>query len=122
MFVSGWSPYASSYSYVNNRPTLFTDPSGLCFLWLPHNEDGSCWGHGIADVVRYVVSSPFTAVGLAMGEISGTCSFDEANLVVLCTGEDPVPRKPLRDHARQHNSRGGGQSDGKDAPPRVRSL
>jgi hypothetical protein len=38
-----------------------------------------------------VVSSPFTAVGLAMGEISGTCSFDEANLVVLCTGEDPVP-------------------------------
>ena len=43
-------PYVSTYAYVNNRPTLFVDPSGL-FCVLGHNADGSCRGSGVVGAI-----------------------------------------------------------------------
>jgi RHS repeat-associated protein len=39
--------YVSAYAYVNNRPTIFVDPSGL-FCILGSNPNGSCRGSGSA--------------------------------------------------------------------------
>lgn len=43
-------PYVSTYAYVNNRPTLFVDPSGM-FCILTSNQDGSCRGSGVVGAV-----------------------------------------------------------------------
>lgn len=91
---SAWDPYVSSYVYVNNRPTVGVDPSGLCFLWLSYNDDGSCKGKEIAYGTRDVVTAPFTVAGSAIGEASGTCNFDGSKVTIVCTSVDDVPGAP----------------------------
>lgn len=80
-------PYVSTYAYVNNRPALFVDPSGL-FCVLGYNPNGSCRGTGAATraghVIRHTVTAPITAGAMIYAEANGgTCSM-ERRLTVVC--------------------------------------
>lgn len=90
-------PYVSAYAYVNNRPTLFVDPSGLLCV-LGSNPNGSCRGSGVVKrgghVVRAVKNAPFTGAGAGWSAVhGGTCDLHEG-LMVVCTGTNPIANGP----------------------------
>jgi RHS repeat-associated protein len=63
---SSFDPYVASYVYVNNRPSLFVDPTGM-FCVLGSNPDGSCRGGGI---VRSI-GSGMSVVGQVVTDTAG---------------------------------------------------
>jgi RHS repeat-associated protein len=77
-------PSLSPYAYVANRPTLLTDPSGMCFFCLKTLKSvaNQTW-HG----ARFIRTIPSTAVGLAVGEATGgDCHWNGKNAVFICYG------------------------------------
>jgi RHS repeat-associated protein len=58
------SPYMSSYAYVDGRPTVLTDPSGLCWT-------GFCWGKHLAQWAEHHPDVVVVAAAAA-GCIAGT--------------------------------------------------
>lgn len=55
-------PFAASYLYVGNRPTVMTDPLGLWCI-AGKNPDGSCRGSGVVNAVKDTVSDGLSTVG-----------------------------------------------------------
>lgn len=89
--------YVSSYAYVNNRPTLFVDPSGM-FCILTSNQDGSCRGSGVVGAVggamyhtgkwtwdhKWQIGGA-TAAGVCIFASAGACGWAVAGLAGLKT-------------------------------------
>ena len=80
-------PYVSSYAYVNNRPTLYVDPSGL-FCVLGSNPDGSCRGAGVVErgshIIRAIRNARATGAGAGWANLNGgDCDLRE-ELMVVC--------------------------------------
>lgn len=48
-------PYVADYVYVNNRPSLFVDPTGM-FCLIGSHPEGSCRGDGIVRNIGNVMS------------------------------------------------------------------
>jgi RHS repeat-associated protein len=68
---TGKAPYVATYSFVRDRPTVATDPSGLwCLI---HNSDGGCLGASVANAVanfisenRWRIATTASGVGCAL--------------------------------------------------------
>ncbi len=90
-------PYVSTYAYVNNRPTLFVDPSGM-FCVLGYNPNGSCRGTGAATraghVIRHTVTAPITAGAMIYAEANGGRCSMERRLTVVCTNTNAWANGP----------------------------
>lgn len=80
--------YSAPYLYVQNRPTMFVDPSGMvCFIG--KNPDGSCRGHWVTDAGRSAANTIPTAVGIGAATVGGGDCGVRKDLVVVCTGTAP---------------------------------
>lgn len=64
-------PYVSSYAYVNNRPTLFVDPSGLFCVLGANAHDGSCRGSGVLGGIGGVMWGAGEAANDGLGATIG---------------------------------------------------
>lgn len=66
-----YDPHVSTYAYVNNRPTLFVDPSGLFCVLGTNAHDGSCRGSGVLGGVGGVMWGAGQAANDAAGAALG---------------------------------------------------
>jgi RHS repeat-associated protein len=87
-----FAPYVSPYAYVNDRPTVFTDPSGRCFIFCA--VVGAVVG-AVTYGVRVAVDdnigfslkglAVYTAAGAVTGFTAGAASFLELGYVGTAT-------------------------------------
>jgi RHS repeat-associated protein len=91
-------PYAGGYVYVQDRPTVATDPSGLwCLI---HNSNGGCLGasvvHAVWNTTRAVRNLPVSAASLAYVEVGSIVTGNgladcqlRTGLMIECIGAAP---------------------------------